>query len=87
MGMINKERRSDCGQSPVGGVEEGVGGLVIDNPNVTILQVADQLDLNPRGVAKHFKHFKKKVLFAVLDSIKAGVGKLWDSCSGRYRVI
>ena len=29
MGMINKESGADCGQSPVGGVEEGIGGLVV----------------------------------------------------------
>ena len=27
--MINKESGADCGQSPVGGVEEGIGGLVV----------------------------------------------------------
>ena len=29
MGMINKESGADCGQSPVGGVEEGICGLIV----------------------------------------------------------
>ncbi len=29
MGIINKERRADSGQRPVGGVEKGIGGLVV----------------------------------------------------------
>ena len=42
MGMINKERRSDCGQSPIGGVEEGIGGLVVLRAYPFALEYAPQ---------------------------------------------
>ena len=64
MGMINKERRSDCGQSPVGGVEEGIGGLVVLRTNPFALEYAPQClgDVEVRRVRREVEEEKPSVL-------------------------
>ena len=42
------------------GTQKKIVEIIINNPNVTIPQVAEQLDLNPRGIAKHFKALQEK---------------------------
>ncbi len=64
MGMINKERRSDCGQSPVGGVKEGIGGLVVLRTNPFALEYAPQClgDVEVRRVRREVEEEKPSVL-------------------------
>ena len=42
------------------GTQKTIVEIIISNPNVTIPEVARQLDLNPRGIAKHFKVLQDK---------------------------
>ena len=64
MGMINKERRSDCGQRPVGGVEEGIGGLVVLRTNPFALEYAPQClgDVEVRRIRREVEEEKPSVL-------------------------
>lgn len=42
------------------GTKSRIVEIITGNPNVTIPQVASQLGLNPRGIAKHFKELQDK---------------------------
>ena len=54
------------------GTQKKIVEIIINNPNVTIPQVAEQLDLNPRGIAKHFKALQEKGVIRRIGPDKGG---------------
>jgi predicted HTH transcriptional regulator len=54
------------------GTQKKIVEIIINNPNVTIPQVAEQLDLNPRGIAKHFKALQEKGVIRRVGPDKGG---------------
>ena len=54
------------------GTQKTIVEIIISNPNVTILEVARQLDLNPRGIAKHFKVLQDKGVIRRVGPDKGG---------------
>ena len=62
--MINKESGADCGQSPVGGVEEGIGGLVALRSYPLALENASQRldDVEVRRVRREIEEEKSPAL-------------------------
>ena len=54
------------------GTQKKIVEIIINNPNITILQVAEQLELNPRGVAKHFKALQEKGVIRRVGPDKGG---------------
>lgn len=54
------------------GTQKTIVEIIISNPNVTIPEVARQLDLNPRGIAKHFKVLQDKGVIRRVGPDKGG---------------
>ena len=54
------------------GTQKTIVEIVISNPNVTIPEVARQLNLNPRGIAKHFKVLQDKGVIRRVGPDKGG---------------
>ena len=54
------------------GTQKTIVGIIISNPNVTIPEVARQLNLNPRGIAKHFKVLQDKGVIRRVGPDKGG---------------
>ena len=54
------------------GTQKTIVEIIISNPNVTIPEVARQLDLNPRGIAKHFKVLQDKGVICRVGPDKGG---------------
>ena len=54
------------------GTQKTIVEIIIGNPNVTIPEVARQLDLNPRGIAKHFKVLQDKGVIRRVGPDKGG---------------
>ena len=54
------------------GTQKKIVEIIINNPNVTIPQVAEQLDLNPRGIARHFKALQEKGVIRRVGPDKGG---------------
>lgn len=83
MGMVNKERCADCGQSPVGGVEEGIGGLVVLRTYPLALEHAPQClgDVEVRRVRRKEEEEKtpalpdRSQLLYEFASVDAGIVK------------
>ena len=57
------------------GTQKTIVEIIISNPNVTIPEVARQLDLNPRGIAKHFKVLQDK---GVIHRVGPDKGGHWE---------
>ena len=83
MGMINEERRADCGQSPVGCVEEGVGGFIVLRTYPLALEYAPQGfgDVEVRRVGREVEEEKSprlpygSQLLYEFASVNAGIVK------------
>ena len=54
------------------GTQKTIVEIIIGNPNVTIPEIAKQLDLNPRGIAKHFKVLQDKGVIRRVGPDKGG---------------
>ena len=54
------------------GTQKTIVEIIISNPNVTIPEVAKQLNLNPRGIAKHFKSLQEKGVIRRVGPDKGG---------------
>ena len=54
------------------GTQKTIVEIIISNPNVTIPEVARQLNLNPRGIAKHFKVLQDKGVIRRVGPDKGG---------------
>ena len=54
------------------GTQKTIVEIIISNPKVTIPEVARQLDLNPRGIAKHFKVLQDKGVICRVGPDKGG---------------
>ena len=54
------------------GTQKTIVEIIISNPNVTIPEVAKQLGLNPRGIAKHFKVLQDKGVIRRVGPDKGG---------------
>ena len=54
------------------GTQKTIVEIIIGNPNVTIPEVARQLGLNPRGIAKHFKVLQDKGVIRRVGPDKGG---------------
>ena len=54
------------------GTQKTIVEIIISNPHVTIPEVARQLDLNPRGIAKHFKVLQDKGVIRRVGPDKGG---------------
>ena len=54
------------------GTQKTIVEIIIGNPNVTIPEVARQLGLNPRGIAKHFKVLQDKGIIRRVGPDKGG---------------
>ena len=54
------------------GTQKTIVEIIVSNPNVTIPEVARQLDLNPRGIAKHFKVLQDKGIIRRVGPDKGG---------------
>ena len=54
------------------GTQKTIVEFIISNPNVTIPEVARQLNLNPRGIAKHFKVLQDKGVIRRVGPDKGG---------------
>ena len=54
------------------GTQKTIVEIIINNPNVTIPEVARQLNLNPRGIAKHFKVLQDKGVIRRVGPDKGG---------------
>ena len=54
------------------GTQKTIVEIIIGNPNVTIPEVARQLNLNPRGIAKHFKVLQDKGVIRRVGPDKGG---------------
>ena len=52
-------------KSTLKGTSKKIVDIVEGKPNVTIPQVAELLQMNVRGIAKHFQNCSNKVFFAV----------------------
>jgi ATP-dependent DNA helicase RecG len=55
--------------------EEAFVEIIMRNPEVTIPQVANLLDLNPRGIAKHFKMLQDK---GIIRRVVPDKGGYWE---------
>ena len=54
------------------GTQKTIVEIIISNSNVTIPEVARQLGLNPRGIAKHFKVLQDKGVIRRVGPDKGG---------------
>lgn len=54
------------------GTQKTIVEIIINNPNVTIPEIARQLNLNPRGIAKHFKVLQDKGVIRRVGPDKGG---------------
>ena len=59
-------------KSTLKGTQKTIVEIIIGNPNVTIPEVAKKLDLNPRGIAKHFKTLQDKGVIRRVGPDKGG---------------
>ena len=59
-------------KSTLKGTQKTIVEIIISNPNVTIPEVAKKLDLNPRGIAKHFKTLQDKGVIRRVGPDKGG---------------
>ena len=59
-------------KSTLKGTQKTIVEIIINNPHVTIPEVAKQLDLNPRGIAKHFKVLQDKGVIRRVGPDKGG---------------
>ena len=59
-------------KSTLKGTQKTIVEIIISNPKVTIPEVARQLDLNPRGIAKHFKVLQDKGVIRRVGPDKGG---------------
>ena len=59
-------------KSTLKGTQKRIMEIVVSNPYVTIPQVASQLNLNPRGIAKHFKALQEKGVIRRVGPDKGG---------------
>ena len=59
-------------KSTLKGTQKTIVEIIVSNPNVTIPEVARQLDLNPRGIAKHFKVLQDKGIIRRVGPDKGG---------------
>ena len=65
-------------KSTLKGTQKTIVEIIISNPNVTIPEVAKKLDLNPRGIAKHFKTLQDK---GVIRRVGPDKGGRWEVIS------
>ncbi|MBR1514105.1 MAG: winged helix-turn-helix transcriptional regulator [Bacteroidales bacterium] len=59
-------------KSTLKGTQKTIVEIIIGNPNVTIVEIANELDLNPRGIAKHFKMLQDKGVIRRVGPDKGG---------------
>ena len=59
-------------KSTLKGTQKNIVEIIMQNPNVTILQVAKQLNLNTRGIARHFKVLQDKGIIRRVGSDRKG---------------
>ena len=59
-------------KSTLKGTQKTIVEIIISNPNVTIPEIAKQLGLNPRGIAKHFKVLQDKGVIRRVGPDKGG---------------
>jgi len=59
-------------KSTLKGTQKNIVEIIMQNPNVTIPQVAKQLNLNPRGIARHFKVLQDKGIIRRVGPDKGG---------------
>ena len=59
-------------KSTLKGTQKTIVEIIIGNPTVTIPEIAKKLDLNPRGIAKHFKSLQDKGVIRRVGPDKGG---------------
>ena len=59
-------------KSTLKGAQKTIVEIIIGNPIVTIPEIAKKLDLNPRGIAKHFKTLQDKGVIRHVGPDKGG---------------
>ena len=59
-------------KSTLKSTQKSIVEIIMRNPEVTIPQVANLLDLNPRGIAKHFKTLQDKGIIRRVGPDKGG---------------
>ena len=64
-GVTTKESTSKSTQ-------KAIVDIILENPQVTISQVAEQLKLNMRGIAKHFKNLQAQGIICRVGPNKGG---------------
>ena len=67
-----KSTLKDTLKGTLKGTQKTIVEIIISNPNVTIPEVARQLDLNSRGIAKHFKVLQDKGVIRRVGPDKGG---------------
>lgn len=71
-GISQKSTLKSTLKDTLKGTQKTIVEIIISNPNVTIPEVARQLDLNPRGIAKHFKVLQDKGVIRRVGPDKGG---------------
>ena len=65
-------REKDTLKSTLKGTQKAIVDIIEENPHVTITQVAEQLKLNARGIAKHFKNLQVQGIIRRVGPDKGG---------------
>ena len=69
---MQKSTLKSTQKSTLKGTQKNIVEIIMQNPNVTIPQVAKQLNLNPRGIARHFKVLQDKGIIRRVGPDKGG---------------
>ena len=59
-------------KSTLKGTRKNIVEIISNNPNVTILQIAEQLGMNPRGIDKHLKALREQGIIRRVGPDKGG---------------
>ena len=71
-GISQKSTLKSTLKDTLKGTQKTIVEIIIGNPNVTIPEIARQLNLNPRGIAKHFKVLQDKGVIRRVGPDKGG---------------
>ena len=71
-GGIQKITLKSTGKSTLKGTKKNIVEIMDNNPTVTIPQIAEQLKLHPRGIAKHIKTLQDQSVIRRIGGDKGG---------------